>query len=75
MKISDYIKKMGLVKICELCNWDLFDIKKHLSRNAEGSDSQFSREMQKFKALFLEKTEIYRNDPKIEEIIRKLKVG
>ena len=75
MKAHDYIKKMGRVKIAEICNWDLEDIRLHLKRETDVTESQISREMQEFYTLFNQKTEIYRTDPRIEELISKLKGG
>lgn len=75
MKISEYIKYMGLIKICEICNWDLKEIRLLLMRKTQIRDGQISREMKNFKTIFDQKNEIYKQDPKLTEIINKLKKG
>ena len=73
MKLDEYLKKMGRIKISEDCNWDLNDIRHNISRIANIAGSRLSNAMKPFKALFAEKTEIYRKDPLLIEIIEKLK--
>ena len=66
---------MGLIKICEICNWDLKEIRLLLMRKTQIRDGQISREMKNFKTIFDQKNEIYKQDPKLTEIINKLKKG
>ena len=73
MTFGKYIKKMGLIKICELCNWDLRDIRLHLIRIVHIRDARLTTVMKQFRDLFKEKTEVYKKDPKLIEIIKKLK--
>ena len=73
MKFDEYLKNKGRIKISELCNWDLNDIRHHLYRITNISGSRLSNAMKPFKALVTEKTEIYRKDPLLIEIIEKLK--
>ena len=73
MSIVNYIKRMGLIKIAEVCNWDLMDIRLHLIRNARVKDSKLSNSLKWFEALFEEKAEIYKKDPLLLEVIEKLK--
>ena len=55
MKIIDYIKQMGRIKISEICNWDLADIRNRLIRVTNIRDGQISRVMKKFQDLHLVK--------------------
>ena len=73
MTIGKYIKKMGLIKISELCNWDLKDIRHYIIRVTNICDGRLSVVLKQFKSLFIEKTEIYKKDPLLVEIITKLK--
>ena len=56
-------------------NWDLKEIRLHLMRKTQIRDGQISREMKNFKTIFDQKNEIYKQDPKLTEIINKLKKG
>ena len=38
MKISEYIKQNGILKICEKCNYDIRDIRLNLLRETDLSD-------------------------------------
>ena len=52
MKISEYIKQNGILKICEKCNYDIRDIRLNLLRAtdlSEKDDSQKSRALKEFK--------------------------
>lgn len=73
MKVSEYIKEKGILKISELCNWDIADIKYHLLRETDiEANSQLSRIMKDFKNFFNEKTKHIRNNYRIKEIKEKL---
>ena len=75
MKLDEYLKKMGRIKISEYCNWDLNDIRHNIFRITNITGSRLSNAMKPFKDLFQEKTEIYIEDPLLTEIIEKLKGG
>lgn len=76
MKISEYIKQNGILKICEKCNYDIRDIRLNLLREtdlSEKDDSQKSRALKEFKDFIKDKTKHIRDNHRIKEIKRKLK--
>lgn len=76
MKISEYIKTNGILKICEKCNYDIRDIRLNLLRETDASekdDSQLSRVLKDFKNFINDKVKQVRDNHRIEEIKRKLK--
>ena len=75
MKMQAYLKQLGMLKLCELCNWDLADIRLHLYRETDiDKGTQLSRAMAEFKSFVKDYLNISLKDRKrIEELLIKLR--
>ena len=75
MKIFSYEKLVGRLKILEMCNYSLIDVRQHLKRECQlKSNYDLSKYMKIYKQLLEEKTQPSRKSELCKEILNKLGV-
>lgn len=73
MKVSEYTHKMGMLKICEICNFDIAEIRNRYKRECNIIGTQLSREIAKYKIFIKTCISIPKISKRIMEIRNKLR--
>ena len=73
MKPSEFLKRLGMQKLCEGCNWDVRDVRLSLKRECEISPKNVSRVMRQIKDFVKEQVAEMAHSSRITEFMNKLK--
>ena len=73
MKPSEFLKRLGIRKLCEECNWDARDIRLHLKRECEISPKNMSRVMRQIKNFLYEHVAETTDNTRLKEFLTKLR--
>ncbi len=73
-KIDEVTKEKGMLKICEICNWDVADISLFYERESSYKNkNQISRLKSEYKQFIKDFNKVIKDNPRMLEIQAKLR--
>ena len=73
-KIDEVTKEKGMLKICEICNWDVADIGLFYERESSYKNkNQISRLKSEYKQFIKDFNKVIKDSPRMLEIQAKLR--
>lgn len=73
-KIDEVTKEKGMLKICEICNWDVADIGLFYERESNYKNkNQISRLKSEYKQFIKDFNKVIKDNPRMLEIQAKLR--